>query len=298
MRWVVVGILALAFACLLRPHAEQTGRAARVRAPLRVVPPTVRAEAREPIAQEPAAAEAAGEEEAVVEVCQPTTLMHLLSVQNEDGSWGGADEVVGSKSYGREGATALALLAFMGAGYSHLSKDTHRGIEVGPAIRRGLEWLQRNMPADTFNMTLAALALSEAYGLTGSQRWKDGAMDAVRHVAQAQDGAGGWGDTETSTWGGWVLASARLSDIPGYEPYEARAAAYFADVAPWDPAVLGAWALADRKKTPDKVEAAERLAASAPAWGDFSRLYRAANGLFQADGPDGPRWREWSATLR
>jgi hypothetical protein len=85
--------------------------------------------------------------------------------------------------------TSLSLLAFLAGGYSHLSKDTHDKICYGDVVRRGLQrLLQRQQadgsfdPEDPRGEGLAALALLEAYLLTGSNLFKDNALAAAKHV--------------------------------------------------------------------------------------------------------------------
>ncbi len=130
------------------------------------------------------------------------------------------------------GNTSLAMLAFLGAGYSHLSKDTYDGICFGDVVRKGLQWMMshqdpegcigsRNAQKYMYNHTIAALALSEAYGLTGSNLFKDQAQKAVDFVIAAQNPGKGWrysyksGDNDSSVtgWAVMVLKSAEISAL-------------------------------------------------------------------------------------
>jgi hypothetical protein len=138
------------------------------------------------------------------------------------------------------GNSGLALLAFLGAGYSHLSKDTYDGICFGDVVRKGLQWMMshqdpegcvgsRNAQKYMYNHTICALALSEAYGLTGSNLFKDQAQKAVDFTIAAQNPGKGWrysykcGDNDSSVtgWAAMVLKSAEISGLSfprsGYE---------------------------------------------------------------------------------
>ncbi|MFN3486083.1 MAG: prenyltransferase/squalene oxidase repeat-containing protein, partial [Planctomycetota bacterium] len=130
------------------------------------------------------------------------------------------------------GVTGLSLLAFLGAGYSHLSKDTYDGICFGDVVRKGLQWMMshqdpegcigsRNAQKYMYNHTICALAMSEAYGLTGSNLFKDQAQKAVDFVIAAQNPGKGWrysykcGDNDSSVtgWAVMVLKSAEISGL-------------------------------------------------------------------------------------
>src|ERR1043166_8870598 len=112
-------------------------------------------------------------------------------------------------------ATALALLAFLGAGYSHLSKDEYGGICYGEVVAKAIVWLadrQRQLgsfePADSVADVVAACALSEAYGMTASQALKDPAQAAIDRVAAAP-----FKDARGAIWKGITLKSAELSEL-------------------------------------------------------------------------------------
>lgn len=153
-------------------------------------------------------------------------LRWLARHQNEDGSWSAtaladrcdpdhACDVSKASRIGTydEGLTSLALLAFLGAGFSHESKpwfkDRERNdkkVVTGEVVRRGLKWLVDHQNSDgsfgkdrvfLYNHALATMALSEAYGLTQARYWHDPAQRAATFLAQAQrpnpSGVGLWG---------------------------------------------------------------------------------------------------------
>lgn len=158
-------------------------------------------------------------------------LIWLIRHQKPDGSWSAKamhqickpdapcvpkdEELAESQD---EGLTGLALLAFLGSGFSNESKQnmvdrTHaKRHRLGEVIKNGLLWLKNRQRPDgsfsdqhTFHMyneALGTLALSEAYGLTGNRIWKDAAQKAVDFLVQAQkpnpNGQGRWGWRYTS----------------------------------------------------------------------------------------------------
>ncbi len=175
-------------------------------------------------------------------------LKWLSRHQNEDGSWGvqGYLGRCGRVHAGRctpnpdsaspdfdAGVTGLSLLAFLGAGFSHLSRDTHDGICFGDVVRKGLQWFVSNQQLDGFlgprtghkemyNHTIGALALTEAYGLTGSSLFKDNARKAIDYMILAQNPGMGWrysarcGDNDTSVTG-WAVMALKSAELSGIE---------------------------------------------------------------------------------
>ena len=127
-------------------------------------------------------------------------------------------------------ATGLALLAYLGAGY------THRSERYRTVVDRGLTWLiDRQRPdGDLFtggnrftrlySHGIGAIALCEAYGMTRDLRLREPASRAIRFVVDAQSPElGGWhyvpreeSDTSVTGWQLMAMASARMSglDVP------------------------------------------------------------------------------------
>ena len=140
-------------------------------------------------------------------------LKWLAKAQEKDGSWnckrwdgGGQYDV---------GMTGLALLAFLGAGYTHTK---------GPfktTVSKGLAWLKANQKPDGsfgyqtfYEMGIAGMAVSEAYGLTRSPQIGRMAQKAVDHIAKSQPDHGGFrykgavarGEGDMSVTGWQVMA--------------------------------------------------------------------------------------------
>jgi len=216
-------------------------------------------------------------------------LKWLARHQSPDGSWKAAtftDQCTGSKC-GHPGAndydmgeTGLAVLAFLGAGYSHLSREevhdevTGKTIKLGEVVMNAIRWLVNNQDADgcigpkvpkmMYNHAICTLALSEAYGMTESQILKDPAQKAIDFLVQAKNPYKAWryspkcGENDSSVTGWCVMAlkSAELSNLECklLQPVvEVLAKLPWAGASPkgvvqCSPVLLGdaSWALGDR----------------------------------------------------
>jgi len=155
-------------------------------------------------------------------------LVWLAKAQERDGSWsckrwdGGGDYDVGM--------TGLALLAFLGAGYTH-RKGPFRG-----TVYRGLKWMRSNQKPDGrfgwhtfYEQGIAAMAVSEAYGLTHEPAVGRMAQKAVDYIVRVQPPHGGFryrgavarneGDMSVTGWQIMALKSAVCSELT--VPYQA-----------------------------------------------------------------------------
>ena len=237
--------------------------------------------------------------------------------------------------------TSLALLAFLGAGYSHLSKDTVKGICFGDVVRRAIKYLMKQQDAagrigsdrDAGGRLVhlhAALALSEAYGLTGSNLFKGPAQLAVDAAVAMQVKGSGWSpggdapvDTITTAWGATLLKSAELSGLTfpstAYDGVRAWFASVFDDSGraglfkkgDWDAAkrkhdtataaaLLSLIFIDKNKSDPRLAKAAAILTADVPAEKDFDAEYThfGSLALFQFDGPSGSGWKAWNDRMK
>jgi hypothetical protein len=174
-------------------------------------------------------------------------LKWLARHQGPDGGWGAenfGNQCVGGKCGGPgerdydTGVTATSLLAFLGAGYSQLSKDEYpdpanpgRVLKFGEVVKKGLQWLLSHQDPEgcvgergmkyMYNHTVAALCLSEAYGMTASQPLKEPAQKAIDFTVAAQNPGKAWrysakcgdNDTSVSGWAVMALKSAELSEL-------------------------------------------------------------------------------------
>ncbi len=174
-------------------------------------------------------------------------LKWLARHQSPDGSWSAdkfSNQCASSKCSGPgvnsydTGLTGLSLLAFLGAGYSHLSKDEFpdpanpgRMLKFGEVCKKAVQWLMAHQDPEgcvgergekyMYNHTIAALALSESYGMTSAQLLKQPAQKGIDFIVAAQNPGKGWrysakcGDNDSSVtgWAVMALKSAELSDL-------------------------------------------------------------------------------------
>jgi hypothetical protein len=162
-------------------------------------------------------------------------LKWLIQHQMDDGSWsfnhaacpkcGGKCSQPGiTKDPG--GATSMALLPFLGRGYTHKEGPYKKEVERGLAFLAGLAAKQQGQiygpncgHAGLYIQGLAGITLSEAYGMTQDNRLQAPAQMALYFIEQAQDPVGGgWryapkqpGDTSVVGWQIMALKSGNMA---------------------------------------------------------------------------------------
>jgi hypothetical protein len=148
-------------------------------------------------------------------------LAWLASQQMPDGGWSfdfGASG--GTLKTGRNGATGLALLPFLGAG------QTHREGKYKRTVQGGLYYLSMNMKKDgslidggnMYSHGIASIALAEGYAMTQDKGLHAPAQMACNFIMSAQDKVGGgWryspgqaGDTSVVGWQLMALKSGHM----------------------------------------------------------------------------------------
>ncbi len=158
-------------------------------------------------------------------------LEFLAKHQREDGSWRLEDFGDEPRLRSDTAATALALLSFQGAGYSH------EQFRYQKTCKRAIDWLIDNQKADgdlyrpmdeasdlnawIYSHAIASLALCEAYGMTQDESIRKGAQRSIDFLAAGQDpSAGGWrysprigSDTSVTGWAMMALKSAELAGL-------------------------------------------------------------------------------------
>jgi len=165
---------------------------------------------------------------------------YLVRHQFPDGHWSldrfahgaapGYEDASPGQMNGDTAATGLALLAMLGAGY------THREGKHAAVLERGIAWLVQNQQADgqlftpqtdqsrythSYGHAIAAIALCEAYGMTRDEGLRDPAQRAIRFILFAQHPErGGWryepqreSDTSVSGWKLMALKSAQMAGL-------------------------------------------------------------------------------------
>jgi hypothetical protein len=173
-------------------------------------------------------------------------LRWLARHQGPDGGWaaegfhaqckGGRCGGIGERDYDT-GVTGLSLLAFLGAGYSQLSRDVKydpafpdQPLDFGQVVKKGLKYLLEHQDPEgclgergmkyMYNHCVAALALSEAYGMTASQPLKEPAQKAIDFVVASQNPGKAWrysakcGDNDTSV-SGWAIMALKSAEMSG-----------------------------------------------------------------------------------
>lgn len=163
-------------------------------------------------------------------------LAWLARHQEADGGWssgGGkkfaADPCAGAASgVNDDGVTALAVLAFLGAGFDPTAKDElgdpddpRKKWKPGDVARKGLDRLAIRQRKDggvigedkpMYGHAIATLAFCEAAAMTGAPERKETARRAVAYLLEARNPPAAWrytsrsGDNDTSVTG-WCVAA-------------------------------------------------------------------------------------------
>ena len=124
------------------------------------------------------------------------------------------------------GVTGLALLAFLGAG------ETHKTGNYQNVVKNGLKYLKQIQDPEgcfgprttnrfTYNHAVAALAMAEAYALTGSPLFKQSAQNAIDFIEKCRNPYLAWRygvrpqDNDTSVTGWMVMALKSAKEARG-----------------------------------------------------------------------------------
>lgn len=269
-------------------------------------------------------------------------LQWLVANQSPDGRWN-CDELGGGqgrsvhghrrRAAGVEadtGITGLALLAFLGAGYTH---------EEGPyaeTVRDGMNFLLRSQDdegslggratlyARMYCHAMATFAISEAYAITRDARLEWAVRRAVRYSVSAQNPvSGGWryrpgdlGDTSQLGWQIMALKSAETAGIEIPRSVQEGIVRFLASVAggtnrglagyrPYMPPTrtMTAEALVCKllmdvpRDAPSDREATQFLLEELPGTDrpNFYYWYYATLGLYCLQGPE---WQSWNESLK
>ena len=260
-------------------------------------------------------------------------LRWLSRNQNPDGSWSapGQDEFAA-------GVTGLVLLAFLGAGHSHLSRDTYDGICFGNVIRDGLKWILAHQdvegcigqrtPKYMYGHAICTYALAEACTLSGSMIIKDSSQRAIDFLVSAQNPGSGWryssqpGESDTSVTG-WAMTALASAEYAGLK----FPLASFKGVQAWFNAVtdesgavqytigetndrgsmtaIGAYGLMliKARKSDRRISGSTQvLIRSLSEWSakptDYYYWFWGSLAIFQYDGPSGRMWKAWNASMK
>ena len=172
-------------------------------------------------------------EEIVAERVEPErvgvfgSLMWIAERQQEDGAW--PEQVVNDDSkrvlLSKNHATALGLLAMLGAGQTHKEgrwkKEMAKALEyLVKQVRDEKEFADLRGGGDLQDHGVAAVALCEAYTMTLDRELLAPAQLAVRYTERCQNESGGWGrhpgkpdDIHQMGWHVMTLRSAWLGQL-------------------------------------------------------------------------------------
>ena len=165
---------------------------------------------------------------ALTEAAVNRGLEWLARRQLKDGSWslqgpytsGGQDE-------NHAAATAMALLAFQGAGH------TFKQGRFQENVRRGWDWLLQQQDGEGnffhsggfnhryYTQGQCTIALCEIFGMTRDERFREPAIKAIDHLLRSQSDEGGWryspnADSDVSVTG-WIVMALQSARMAGLE---------------------------------------------------------------------------------
>jgi hypothetical protein len=164
---------------------------------------------------------------AVTESAVAMALEWLRRNQRADGTWSLTGPYAnGGRAENVTAATAMALLAFQGAGHTHQQgryKDTVN--KAWKAMLRmqktdGDFWKGSVRSHRLYSQAQATIAVCEIYGMTKDSRFRAPAQRAVDYAVKIQDDLGGWryepgtgSDTSVTGWFVMALQSARMAEL-------------------------------------------------------------------------------------
>ncbi|GAB4128983.1 MAG: hypothetical protein Kow0040_04410 [Thermogutta sp.] len=165
---------------------------------------------------------------ALTEAAVNRGLEWLARQQLKDGSWSlQGPYSAGGQEENHAAATAMALLAFQGAG------NTHKQGRFRENVRRGWDWLlqQQDNEGNFFHsggfnhryytQGQCTIALCEILGMTREERFREPAIKAIDHLLRSQSEEGGWryspnADSDVSVTG-WIVMALQSARMAGLE---------------------------------------------------------------------------------
>ena len=231
--------------------------------------------------------------------------------------------------------TGLALLPFLGAGETHQKGEYKQNIKAG--LRElismaeenrnyaGASW--SNNPGTMYSQAIAAIVLTEAYGITGDRKLFQPAQAAVKYIIDTQDPmGGGWryspravGDVSATGWQIMALKSASLAGIKVPRRTSQLAVSFLDSVQTHGgsryrylpnekdkkekPALTSVGLLSRLytgwdKEDPRLAKGVKYLANKGPNRIDYYHNYYASQVIFHYTGGEGPVWERWNEKMR
>jgi hypothetical protein len=260
-------------------------------------------------------------------------LRWLVRQQNRRGFWSLQGPYSnGSTVENNEAATAMALLAFQGAGYTLNSTGNEAYNKV---VSRGWRYLLRSQHEDgrfnsnllpeqhqLYTHALCTIALCELYGMTRDKTYLDPAQKAVDYCVKIQSPQGGWryqpgidSDMSVTGWFAMALQSARMAGIEVPSIAFDRIGQFLDSVAredgsqyayrPTDGATIPLTAeglltrqyLGWQRNDPRLRAGVDHLLQNLPQWDKQNAYYwyYATQVCHHMEGPD---WQKWNAVTR
>jgi hypothetical protein len=148
--------------------------------------------------------------------------------QLSDGSWSLLGPYTGYSANveNKTAATAMALLAFQGAGHTHKEGEFRQTVAKGLAALLKLQSRDGDFQAGAdprqslYAHAQATIVLCELYGMTKDEKYRESAQRAIDFCVRAQSREGGWKyspgvDADTSVTGWFVMAlqSALMAEL-------------------------------------------------------------------------------------
>ncbi|MEI7782434.1 MAG: hypothetical protein WCJ18_10990, partial [Planctomycetota bacterium] len=269
---------------------------------------------------------------AASEAAVEAALKWFINHQLPDGSWSldltkcpscqgqCKNEATGAKNYPVAGPTALALLPFLGRGYTHKEGPYKKQIEFAlNALASKVVNGKGNAGEGNYVQGLAGICLSEAYAMTQDNRLAMPAQLAVNYIIAAQDPVGGgWGygfrapgDTSILGWNLMGLKSGHMAFL-SVDPLSVKRAVGFLNSVQTDegsgygyrgpgnsPPLTAAGLLCRmylgwKKDHPALNRGLDRLAKAGPN----TNLYYDYYGTQVMHHVEGDRWVSWNTKMR
>ena len=99
----------------------------------------------------------------------------------------------------RNAATGLALMALLGAGYTHQTGPYQEQVEYGLTFLLQQQKLTPeyggsflDSPEGMYCHAIATIAMAEAFAMTGDEQFREPLVEAQRYIINAQNNRGGW----------------------------------------------------------------------------------------------------------
>ena len=263
---------------------------------------------------------------AATEAAVAKGLKWLARNQHGSGVWSLAGPYRdGARTENKVAATAMALLAFQGAGHTPLEGEYKKVVDKGWRVLWPMQNREGNFVHGGINhhrlysQAIVTIAICELYGMTRASEYRDPAQRAIDYAVRIQDREGGWryvprhgSDTSVTGWfvmalesgsmAGLEVPSTTLSRVSGWLDKVATAGGSQYSYRPGRPAtpVMTAEGLLCRQflgwKRNDRrlLDGVDHLSSFPVDWKDqnFYYWYYATQVMHHMEGEPWERWNE------